>query len=111
MADLRVEILLPLYYNPTGSKKRRRVEGAKYLQTYEELYEKFEGCTIDNSPTIGGWKNPRTGKMIKDENVAYWVVCKSTVENLNFFKRMKKRLKERFMQDDLMMYYIRIYTF
>lgn len=111
MAELKVEILLPLYYNPSGSKRRKKVEGAKYSVTYDEIYDMFGGCTIDKSPLIGMWKNPTTGKMIKDENVTYWVVCKNTVRNLDFFRRMKKRLMTRFLQDDMMMYYIRIHTF
>lgn len=111
MAELKVEILLPLYYNPGGSKRRKKVDGAKYSQTYNELYDRFGGCTIDNFPLLGRWKNPTSGKMIKDENVTYWIVCKDSSTNLNFFRAFKKKLMKRFVQDDMMMYYIRIHTF
>ncbi len=110
MVDLKVEILLPIYYNPDNSKKKRKkIEGEKFSQTYNEIYDEFNGCTIDYSPLIGGWKNPKTGKMIKDENISYWVVCKSTKNNLRFFYKLKKNLKQRFEQEDMMMYYVRIH--
>ena len=106
MVELKVEILLPLYYD---SKKRKRIEGIKYSQTYDEIYKQFGGCTIDNSPLIGGWRNPATNEEIRDETKAYWVVCKNTKSNLEFLRKLKKKLIRRFEQDDIMMYYVRIY--
>lgn len=107
MVELKVEILLPLYYND-DPKKRKKIEGIKYSKTYDEVYEQFGGCTIDNSPLIGRWLNPKTNKEIREENRAYWVVCKSTKNNLNFLRKLKKRLRVRFDQEDIMMYYVRI---
>ncbi|MGI0018995.1 MAG: hypothetical protein ACREAY_00835 [Nitrososphaera sp.] len=109
MSDLKVEILLPLYYNSDTRGKRSRVEGAKYAQTYSEIIGRFGGCTVDNSTLLGGWINPDTGKKIRDENVTYWVVCRDTRSNIRFLFNLKKRLKERFLQDEIMMYYIQIH--
>ncbi len=108
MVELKVEILLPLYYS-NNVKKCKKIEGIKYSQTYDEIYKQFGGCTIDNSPLIGGWRNPETNEEIRDETKAYWVVCKSTKNNLRFLRKLKKRLIRRFEQDDIMMYYVRIH--
>ncbi|MEW5841045.1 hypothetical protein [Nitrososphaera sp.] len=110
LSDLKVEILLPLYYNAANhSGNRASIEGGKYTQTYNEIIDRFGGCTIDNSPLLGGWLNPATGKEIQDENVTYWIVCKNTKSNVQFFSRLKGVLKKRFQQDEIMMYYIEIH--
>lgn len=109
MSDLKIEILLPLYYNADASGTRANIEGSKYAQTYNEITAKFGGCTVNNSPILGGWVDPATGKEIQDENVTYWVVCKNTKLNIRFFTRLKSTLKERFKQDEIMMYYVEIH--
>lgn len=92
--------MLPLRYNDG-----KKIEGMKFSITYEELVDKFGGCTIDNSPLLGGWIDPFTQKQVKDENTMYWVVCKKTNGNIEFFRKMKKKLKVRFQQKDMMIYY------
>jgi hypothetical protein len=95
VVDLKVEILIPKYYNPDKfTNKRRKIEGIKLADTFDEIYDEFDGCTVDYSPLIGGWKDPKTGKQIKDENIAYWVVCANTKKNLRFFGSLKKKLKK-----------------
>ena len=111
MPDLKVEILLPLLYNEDRAGKRKKIEGEKYSETFEEIVDKFGGCTIDNSPLLGGWIDPLTKKQIKDENSTYLVVCKKTKKNLEFFRKLKKKLKIRFQQKDIMMYYVTINKF
>lgn len=109
MSDLKVEILLPLYYNTDASGKRVEVEGAKYTQTYDEIIDRFGGCTIDHSPLLGGWVNPGTGREIQDENVTYWIVCRNTKANRRFLAKLKRVLKKRFAQQEVLMYYIQIH--
>lgn len=109
--DLKVEILLPLRYNPDKDGRRKKVEGIKYSQTYSDIFERFGGCTIDNSPLIGGWLDPRTNKPIGDTNKTYWVICKKNKSNMLFFKKLKETLKERFAQDEIMMYYVPVFRF
>lgn len=111
MSDLKVEILLPLRYNEDQKGKRKKIEGEKYSQTFDELVGRFGGCTIDNSPLLGGWLDPATQKQIRDENSTYWVVCKNNKNNIDFFHKLKKRLKIRFNQKDMMIYYILINRF
>lgn len=109
MSDLKVEILLPLYYNVNVAGKRTRVEGSKYIQTYDEIFDRFGGCSIEKSPLLGSWINPATGREIKDENVTYWVMCKNTKQNRRFFASLKRALKKRFLQNEILMYYIQVH--
>jgi hypothetical protein len=111
LPDLKVEVLLPLYYNPDRKGRRSKIEGVKYSETYDDIYNRFKGCTIDNSPMIGGWLDPKTGRPIKDISTTYWVICKKTRANVLFFKKLKKTLERRFMQEEIMMYYIPVYRF
>lgn len=111
MPELKVEILLPLRYNPDKNGKRKKIEGKKYSQTYSDIFDRFEGCTIDNSPLIGGWLDPKTKKRIRDISKTYWVVCKKTKTNIQFFKKLKRTLEKRFLQDEIMMYYVPVYRF
>jgi len=106
-----VEILLPLRYNPDSKGIRKKIEGAKYSQTYDDIFRRFKGCTIDNSPLIGGWVDPKTSKPIRDISKTYWVICKKTKANMAFFKRLNKILEKRFVQEEIMMYYIQVYRF
>ncbi|MDE1765163.1 MAG: hypothetical protein KGI27_02695 [Thaumarchaeota archaeon] len=106
MSDLKVEILLPLYYNKDKNGRRKKIGGEHYLKTYEEIVEKFGGCTQDNIPLLGGWKDPITKERIEDENITWWVVCKNDSSNIKFLRQFKTRLKRRFQQKDIMIYYI-----
>lgn len=110
MPFLKVEVLLPLFYNlDEGAKERVRVEGEKYTQTYDEIVNMFGGCTIDNSPIVGGWIDPITKKQYKDDNTTYWVMCEDSQEIIEFFKKLKDILKFRFRQEEIMIFYIRVY--
>jgi len=111
VSDLKVEILLPLRYNEDRNGKRKKIEGEKYSKTFDELVVRFGGCTIDNSPLLGGWLDPVTQKQIRDENSTYWVVCKNNKNNLDFFHKLKRTLKARFKQKDMMIYCIIINKF
>lgn len=111
MPDLKVEVLLPLRYNPDKRGKRKKIEGIKYSKTYGDIFDRFKGCTIDNSPLIGGWLDPKTKKPIRDITKTYWVICKKTKANIEFFGKLKKTLEARFIQDEIMMYYIPVYRF
>ncbi|MGI0045744.1 MAG: hypothetical protein ACREBB_00960 [Nitrosotalea sp.] len=111
MSYLKVEILLPLYHNKGKTGRRKKIEGGIYLETFNDIMDKFGGCTIDNTPLLGGWVDPNTKKRISDENKTYWVVCKKTRENIEFFHKLKKKLKIRFEQQDIMIYYVVINKF
>lgn len=111
MSEIKVEILLPNLYNGDKNGQRKEVEGKKYSDTFNDLIDKFQGCTIDNSPLLGGWIDPVTKKHVNDENTTYWIVCEETPENLEFFRNYKEILKERFQQEDIMMYSVTVNRF
>jgi hypothetical protein len=103
--NIKLEILLPLNYND-----KTRVEEHKFVATYDELIEKFNGVTVDRTPLLGGWVDPATERRYQDETIVYWIVCKSTTQNLSFIKSLKPKLEKRFRQNEILMYYILVYT-
>jgi hypothetical protein len=104
--QLKVEILLPKLY-----KNKRLIEGEKFSTTFDEIYKQFGGCTIDNSPLIGRWLNKKTHKHYNDENISYWVICDDKFDSAYFFDELKETLKDRFGQDEILMYSTIIYLF
>lgn len=111
MSEIKVEILLPTVYNEDENGGRKVIEGKKYSDTFDDLIDKFGGCTIDNTPLLGGWIDPITKRQINDKNTTYWVVCEDSIENKEFFRTYKQKLKERFVQQDIMMYSIQVNKF
>lgn len=111
MSEIKVEILLPKLYNANESGERKVIEGKKYSDTFNDLMDMFGGCTVDNTPLLGGWVDPTTKERIDDENTTYWIVCENTDKNIVLLREFKEKLKERFQQKDIMMYSIPIDTF
>lgn len=103
--SIKLEILLPLNYND-----KTKVEEDKFAATFDELIEKYNGVTVDRTPHLGGWVDPATEKRYQDETIVYWIVCKSTTQNLDFIKNLKPNLEKRFKQKEILMYYILVYT-
>lgn len=99
MHRLKVEILIPKRYN-----NREIIETDKHRITYLEIFNEFGGCTMDNSPLIGVWRNPKTGKKYNDRSFSYWVICNDDYKTIAFLYNYKKVLKERYEQDDIMIY-------
>ena len=108
--EIKVEILLPLLYNPDNGE-RKPVEGEKYLETFDQIGGKFPNYTVDNSPLLGKWVNPKTKQKIEDENLSCWIICEQSNENMTFFKELKETLKQRFLQDDILIYHIAVYRY
>ena len=102
MPSLKVTILVPKFYND-GTQ----VEINKHRKTAQELTKKFNGCTQENSPLIGKWKD-ESGKEFNDINFVFWVVCKNSSQNRLFLKKYKKKLKKRYDQKEIMMYSVSI---
>lgn len=108
---IKVEILLPSLYNEDQNGQRKEIEGRKYSDTFNDLIDKFKGCTIDSIPLLGGWIDPKTKQRINDKNTTYWVVCEESKENMSFFRNYKEILKKRFQQEDIMVYSVSITVF
>jgi hypothetical protein len=100
---LKVEILIPKFYND-----KRQMEASKRRITYQEIVRQFKGCTEDKSPLIGNWIDPKTGNKYSDRNFSYWVICDDKVDTTYFLDDLKKRLKQRYEQEEIMMYSISI---
>ncbi|MCV0366133.1 MAG: hypothetical protein K5798_02565 [Nitrosopumilus sp.] len=111
MSEIKVEILLPSSYNEDENGQRKEIEGKKFSDTFDDLMDNFGGCTIDNTPLLGGWVDPKTKQRINDENTTYWIVCEESNENIEFFQKYKETLKKRFQQEDIMMYSVRVNRF
>jgi hypothetical protein len=88
-AKIRVEILLPLFYNDG-----REVEKSKFLITREELAAKFTGCTA-LTPAEGLWINDKSKKYY-DVNSRFYIVAPYTADSIKFLKEYKVGLKKRF---------------
>jgi regulator of sigma D len=97
---IKVEILIPRFYNDS-----RPVEGRKFRLIMDEIYDQFNGYTLDTSLLHGEWKDPKTNKKYKDTSFACWIVCDNTYQNMHFLKELKQRLQERFEQEDILIYH------
>lgn len=105
MQQHKIEILLPKTYNDNIP-----IEGSKYRLTYQEIFNQFNGCTKDNTPLLGEWRDPNTKKKYKDTNICYWIICNDSFDNMYFLDKLKDGLKERFQQEDILMYFTTINT-
>lgn len=111
MAHKKLEILLPLYHNPDQNGNRKKIDDDEFTITYIELTKQFGGITIEPTPLSGLWTNPETGKTMSDDLTKYWVIYEDTEKNNEFIKIYKETLKERFKQDDVMLYSMSITYF
>lgn len=106
MSQIKVEIILPLYY-----ENKELIEKRKFIELYDKLIERFSGYSTI-SPLTGSWKSDRTGKLYKDEeNVGLYVICEDSKDNKFFFAHLKQRLKKEFEQEDILMFYTKIDVF
>jgi hypothetical protein len=99
MLKIKVDILLP-----KRDRNKIPIDGKKFTETYDEIYDEFGGCTMDNSPLLGSWFNTNTLKRDDDESISYWVIYNDTYSSAFFLDEMKSKLKDRFKQDEILMY-------
>jgi hypothetical protein len=99
MQKTKVDILLPKL-----DKNKKKISGAAFTKTYDEIYDQFGACTIDESPLLGSWFNTTTLKRDEDESISYWVIYNDSYSSVFFLDEMKQKLKERFGQDEILMY-------
>jgi hypothetical protein len=101
--SLKVEILVPKFFN-----NGNRIPVKKHRLTAQELSKQFDGCTEDKSPLFGQWIDPKTKRKYIDKNFAFWVICKDSKTNLEFFRTFKGSLKRRYNQEEILIYSISI---
>jgi hypothetical protein len=94
---IRIEILLPLYYND-----KTQIEPGKFLKTRNELTAKFGGCTVI-TPAEGSWIDK--GIEYNDINSGFYVIAPHTEDSIRFFQDYKEVLKKRFNQLDILITY------
>ena len=107
---IRVEFLLPHFYNVNKKGKRKEIPDEKFDQVNENLTKNIGGYSIDSSPILGNWRDHKN-RVIKDQSSVYWVLCNNTKHNKQFFQKFKKILQKSFRQDEIMMFYAEIHRF
>ena len=105
-SSIRVDIYLPLFYN-----NNQKIEKSKFVDTFNELVEMFGGCSADQHSIVGSWKDPDSNMLYNDENIIYHIICKDSDKNRSILKEYKEKLKERFRQKEILMYYINVNRF
>ena len=108
---IKLEILLPLTYNTTEHGKRKTIEHDKIIKTYDELILQFGGYSANHDLIDGEWISKESKERVGDQLRTCWVICEETQENIDYIKLLKERLMNRFEQEDILMYYIRINKF
>jgi len=105
--QIKVEILLPLYYIDNT-----RIEDKKYEETHDQIKKQFEGFTMGDRPLLGYWRDPKTGiRYDNEKNALYWLLCDKTQKNINFIRKLRTALNERFKQKSILIYYVNVYRF
>jgi hypothetical protein len=91
---IRFEILLPLFYNDG-----RSIEHEKYLQTDDDLVQRFGASSTDTVVVRGRWLYQST--LYHDQLLRVRVDVEDTPENWQAMRDLKDVLKSRFEQADI----------
>ena len=101
--QLKIEFLVPKKFN-----NGQRIPPILHVKTSNDLARQFGAYTEDPTSLLGSWTDPKTKKKYKDENFTYWVLCDNTEDNMEFLSGFKERLKDRYKQLDILIYYIEV---
>jgi hypothetical protein len=91
---IRFEILLPLFYNDG-----RPIEREKFLQTDDELVQRFGASSTDTVIVRGRWLYQST--LYQDQLVRVRIDVEDSPENWQAMRDLKETLKTRFEQLDI----------
>ena len=91
---IRFEILLPLFYNDG-----RQIEREKFLQTDDELVQRFGAASTDTVVVRGQWLYQST--RFQDQLLRVRVDVEDTPQNWQTMRELKEALKGRFEQLDI----------
>jgi len=105
-SNILVYIYLPVYYND-----KTPVDKSKFVETFNELVEMFGGCSADENTIMGSWKDPITNNVYDDEIIIYHILCLDTEFNRTLLRQYKEKLKNRFRQEEILMYYVSVNRF
>jgi hypothetical protein len=111
LLQLRVDIFIPLYYNPDENGHRKEIDDEKYVDTIDELFLQFGGYSSNPEPIDGEWVSTQTGRRVSDKLKHIWIVCDDTQENVDFLAHLKETLMERFQQEEILMFHAPVSRF
>jgi hypothetical protein len=100
----RIEVLLPVRYNPNVRGKRKSIPIELFRITKNELMEHFaqEGLSFEfviRTRTYGEWKG------IEDESLLIKIDVKMKSSDPAWLRQYKEMLKQRFQQDEIYIVY------
>ena len=58
---------------------------------------------------MGSWVSDKDKKLHSEPMIEYWVICDHSDENLEFLTKLKQRLTDIFIQEEILMFYSVIY--
>jgi hypothetical protein len=96
----RIEIYLPLDYNDG-----RPIEETKFIRLEDELLDRFAGLTAVQRqfPLQGLWRSQ--AEVFRDRVVIFTAIdfqTKTDFEIVHYLERLKRRLKKKFAQLDIL---------
>lgn len=110
MTHFKVEMQLPLRFNPDKNGHRKKIPIDLFRQTYEDILEMVGGINISKAPIVGSWISPKTQRRYDDSTFVFTVLVKSedkmTISNVPKIKKLvryKETLKKRFEQEEIYM--------
>lgn len=87
---------LPLFYNPDAAGTSVAIEPEKFAETEREIRRNFAGYS--RFPITGWYRDEATGEEFVDHLLRFEVDGSFTGEQLEYLKRWKRELEERFAQ-------------
>ncbi len=110
MTHFKVDIQIPLTYNPEKGKRiGSKIPEVYFLETYEELLKMIGGISTSSIPITGSWINPNK-KRYDDRTIVFSVVVESedkmtltNISKIQELKNYKETLKLRFKQEEIFM--------
>lgn len=111
MTHFKVEIQLPLNFNPKKNEKiGKKIPAEEFHKTYEELLKIAGGINTANEPVMGSWISPKTKKRYNEKSIIFSLIVESEekaemsdVPKIKKLKKYKEKLKKRFKQEEIFM--------
>ncbi len=111
MTHFKVELQLPLRFNPIGKTKQGKLIPQNYFYNiYCDLRKIAGGVHTTNLPIMGSWICPKTKKVYNDKSTGFTLIVESgdiaTVANVKKLKELKKyknKLITKFQQESIYM--------
>lgn len=98
--QIRIDITIPLRDN-----NGVLIKPEEHKKTKDELTQRFGGCTFLTT-SEGAWKDfSDSERLYLDINTSCFVVTSNTAETIEFFRKYKKTLEDRYKQEKIFMVY------